>query len=144
MNPSCQAWSYALTSHPQQVGELLMRFSQVCWQASKVAVRKTAMAAPQEVSVAAVASVMSELASISSLKEEQRTTMKAFLNIKHVFFYLDWFQLVWFTKLAPLMEALSSCQSHPEIVGDSQVVQPSIFLERACDFPNSVPGRIFR
>ena len=61
MNPSCQAWSYALTSHPQQVGELLMRFSQVCWQASKVAVRKTAMAAPQEVSVAAVASVMSEL-----------------------------------------------------------------------------------
>lgn len=39
------------------------------------------MVAPKEVSVdAAVTSVISELERISSLKEEQRMTMKAFLN----------------------------------------------------------------
>ena len=43
------------------------------------------MAAPKEVSVAAIASVISELVSISSLKEEQRTALKAFLDGKNVF-----------------------------------------------------------
>ena len=37
--------------------------------------------APEEVSIdTAIASVISELESISSLKEEQRTTLKAFLH----------------------------------------------------------------
>ncbi len=44
------------------------------------------MAVSEQVSIdAATASVLSELESISSLKEEQRTTLKAFLNGKIVF-----------------------------------------------------------
>lgn len=43
------------------------------------------MGAPKEVSVAAVASVISELESLSSLKEEQITTLKAFLDGKDIF-----------------------------------------------------------
>ena len=50
---------------------------------------KTTMAAPKKVSVdAAIASIISELESISSLKEEQRTALKAFLNGKDVFVLL--------------------------------------------------------
>ena len=41
--------------------------------------------ATEEVSVTAIASVISELESISSLKEEQRTALKAFLDEKDVF-----------------------------------------------------------
>lgn len=52
---------------------------------------KTTLAAPEEVSVdAAIVSVISELERISSLKEEQRTTLKAFLRGKHVFGLPDW------------------------------------------------------
>lgn len=43
------------------------------------------MGAPKEVSVAAVASVISELESLSSLKEEQITTLKALLDGKDAF-----------------------------------------------------------
>ena len=44
------------------------------------------MSAPDEVSVdTKTASVISELESISSLKEEQRMTLKAFNNSKDVF-----------------------------------------------------------
>ncbi len=51
--------------------------------------QKTTMTATDVVSVdAAIASVLSELESISSLKEEQRTTMKAFLDGKDVFSFL--------------------------------------------------------
>ena len=47
---------------------------------------KQQWAAPKEVNVdAAVASVISELESISSLKETQRTTLEDFLDGKHVF-----------------------------------------------------------
>ena len=46
---------------------------------------KTIMVVPKKVSVdAAIASVISELESISSLKEEQRTALKAFLDGKYV------------------------------------------------------------
>ena len=47
---------------------------------------KTTMAAPKEVSVdAAIASAISELESILSLKEDQKTALKAFLDGKDVF-----------------------------------------------------------
>ena len=47
---------------------------------------KQTMAAPEEVSLdTEIASVISELESISSSKEEQRTTLKAFLHGKDVF-----------------------------------------------------------
>lgn len=46
----------------------------------------TIMAAPKEVSVdPAITSVISELKNISSLKEEQRTALKAFFDGKDVF-----------------------------------------------------------
>ena len=43
-------------------------------------------AVPEEVSIdTAIASVTSEVESISSLKEEQRRTLKAFLHVKDIF-----------------------------------------------------------
>ncbi len=48
--------------------------------------QKTTMAATDVVSIdATIASVLSELESISSLKEEQTTTLKAFLDGEEVF-----------------------------------------------------------
>ncbi len=48
--------------------------------------QKTTMAATDVVSInAAAASVLSELESVSSLKEEQRTTLNIFLDGKDVF-----------------------------------------------------------
>ena len=53
------------------------------------------MVAPKEVRLdAAIASVISQLESISSLKEEQRTALKAFLNDKRSCFAL--LLLIWF------------------------------------------------
>ena len=63
---------------------------------------KTTMAAPKEVSVDVVtASVISELQSISSLKEGQRTALEAFLNgrdvfallLRHIICRSDWLKL---------------------------------------------------
>ncbi len=43
-------------------------------------------AVPENLSIdAAIASVLSELESVSTLKEKQSTTLKAFLDGKHVF-----------------------------------------------------------
>ena len=66
---------------------------------------KLTMVAPEEVSVdTVVASVISELERISSLKEEQRTTLKAFINGKDVFaLLLASFCKSFFSKMTQLV-----------------------------------------
>ncbi len=93
------------------------------------------MAATDVVSVdAAIASVLSELESISSLKEEQRT-LKAFLEGKDVFALLSaGFSKSLIYQLTPIG------QNQSTIDGDRQMVYLitcQVFFQSLCPFPNT-------
>ena len=75
---------------------------------------KTTMAACTELSIdSAISSVLSDLESLSSLKEEQRTALKAFLSGKDIFALLPTgFDKSFIYQLAPLVRGWWFSQSH--------------------------------
>lgn len=95
LNSSCQFSSFALVSDPTVVWTILLFREPLAamgvvrmWQPVSEAIvnLKNIMAAPKEVSVyAAIAWVESELESISSLEDEQKTALRGFRNGKDVF-----------------------------------------------------------